>query len=359
MLADVTTTAALDTTRAAAVPDGAPGADVRTTAVLAVLAGVEVGTVAGQLGIAESVLERWVQAFVTAGQAAVGAATPEPDAQHRERHLGLVAHELRSPLTMIQGWVDILRQPGGTQGFQQHALDAVEAQVDRLRRLADDALDATGVALGQLPLQVDERSLAEVVERIVAVRSGMRPTVTVLDDSTVALDYARFGQVLDNLLDNARKHAAGTPEVTVGRRGAYAEVVVSSPGDPIPREVAAMMFEPFERGSTGVEGVGLGLYVCRSLTVAHGGQIGLRVDDEGNHFWIRLPLIPSDADTRIDIMTYELACGDVMPGCATTFTAPDRDELMAEIARHAQQAHGIVAITPDVADAVERNIRTS
>lgn len=58
-------------------------------------------------------------------------------------------------------------------------------------------------------------------------------------------------------------------------------------------------------------------------------------------------------------MTYELACGDVVPGCATKFTADTEDEIMADAALHASEAHGMSEITPDVLEAVRSAIKPS
>lgn len=57
-------------------------------------------------------------------------------------------------------------------------------------------------------------------------------------------------------------------------------------------------------------------------------------------------------------MTYEFACGDVMPGCAATFEAADTDDLFTQISAHAEAEHGITEITPEIAQAVEGKIRT-
>ena len=101
--------------------------------------------------------------------------------------------------------------------------------------------------------------------------------------------------MLDNLLENARRHAAGsTPVIVVGREDGWAQVLVSTRGAPIDPALARRLFEPFERGSASSDGAGLGLYVCRTLVVAHGGDVGVRADEDGNHFWVRLPLVAHD-----------------------------------------------------------------
>ena len=267
-------------------------ADTRATAVLAVLAGGARGVVAERYGVDTTVLDGWVSAFLTAGRAALAqGSTDDPEADPApHRHLGLVAHELRSPLAMIKGWAELLRHEGGS-GTVERATTGILAQTDRMIRLADDAVNATRVALGTMPLDTRVQSLADAVATIVTARPIETPLLAVTDDALVRLDVDRFGQVLDNLLENSRKHATGTATITVSTRDDVAEIVISTPGRPIPRELAERMFEPFERGQTEGEGMGLGLYVCRSLIAAHGGQIGITANEDGNHFWIRMPVV--------------------------------------------------------------------
>lgn len=334
--------------------------DARVTSVMAVLAGVAPDVVAERSGVARGVLDRWVAAFLDGGRAALEqGSTEEARSHNRDRYLGLVAHELRSPLSMIQGWVDVLDDPATSAEERSAGLAAIAAQVARLRRLADDALDATSVAMGRLELDLRPHGLVDAVRQVLADRPGTRSLLDVTEDVVVRLDLVRFGQVLHNLMDNARTHGTGAASVAVRRVGMFGEVVVTSPGRPIEPDVARMLFEPFERGTTAGEGVGLGLYVCRSLTVAHGGQIGLRVEPDANRFWVRLPVAPPDVlALEEDEMIYELACGDVMPGCAATFEAPTEEALMDQVAQHAEADHGMAEISPAVADVVRSKVRT-
>lgn len=337
------------------VTSDAPSSDARATAVLAVLSGVSADRVAERFGINPGVLDRWVATFVDAGRDGLIAGAARDQDLHRDRYLSLVAHELRSPLTMIRGWAELLADTDvDSSDLLDRAIAGILTQTARLSRLADDALDATSVALGRLELDLQEVSLAESLAKIITARSLQQPELRVDDDSRVAIDLDRIGQVLDNLLENARRYAGTAPPVVVvSHRGAFAEITVTSYGEPIDPDLARRLFEPFERGAASSDGVGLGLYVCRSLVVAHGGQIGLRVDEEGNHFWVRLPKIEEDD------MTYEFACGDVMPGCAATFDADSKEELFAKVAAHAKERHGLAEVSPEIARQVEDKITTS
>lgn len=274
-------------------------ADVRATAVLAVLAGVSAELVAQRNGVAREVLDSWVEVFVAGGRQGLAGETTAEAVVQRDRHLGVVAHELRSPLQMIRGWAELLADEVDTDLIPRAAAGIV-AQVDRLQRLSDDAVDATAVALGRLRLFPTTESLAATVAAIVGARSVGRPVLVVDDDAMVDIDVDRFGQILDNLLENARMHGDGRATITVRRHADDAIVTISSPGQPIAPEDVQRLFEPFQRGRTDADGVGLGLFVCRSLVAAHGGQMGLRTSVDGNHFWLRLPVSPQ---TRSPVTT--------------------------------------------------------
>jgi signal transduction histidine kinase len=289
----------IDQERDASPPVSDRDGDTRATAVLAVLAGVAPDVVAARTGVDPFILDGWVRTFVESGRAGLAGLAADPPGAHRERYLGLVAHELRSPLAMIHGWADLLAEADDDPAVRARALAGIHAQVTRLRRLADDAADATSAALGQLRLHRQRVGLAAAVTDVVRVRSLDLPSVLVEEDVEVEVDLDRFGQILDNLLENARKHAHHIGRLVVRRRGGYGEIVLTSPGTPMPEAVAARIFEPFERGPTDGEGVGLGLFVCRSLVAAHGGRIGLRSDQDGNHFWIHLPV--ASAHRSVDL----------------------------------------------------------
>ncbi|WP_370325628.1 ATP-binding protein [Euzebya sp.] len=267
------------------------GADARATAVLTVLGGVSARTVADRYDIPVSLLDRWVSDFLAAGRSAMADEHPEGDARARhDRYLSLVAHELRSPLAMLQGWADLLGADPEDRDVVAHAVSGIGSNVARLRRLVDDALDAASVAQGRLDLRLVTTPLAPIVRQVLGARADHVPDLVVDDDVVVRIDPDRIGQVLDNLIDNARKHGDGVTAVHVGRAGDDAEISVHSPGQGIDEDVASRMFEPFERGSSATDGVGLGLFVCRSLVTAHGGRIGVRSDLAGNRFWVRLPV---------------------------------------------------------------------
>lgn len=268
------------------------------TAVLAVLGGVSRRTVARRLGVDDATLARWADRFIAAGgQALAELADAAGDGRSagvdvaRDHHLAVVAHELRSPLAMIGGWAGLIAREPENADLVRRAAAGISAQSIRLGRLAEDTMDASAVALGAVEVQTTRVKLGDLVRHVAGARAVDPPEVTVVQDACVQVDADRIGQVLDNLLENARKHAGTRASITVARDGADAVVRLATPGRPIPADTAGRLFEPWQRGRTAVGGAGLGLYICRTLVEAHDGSVGLDVDEDGNTFWVRLPAL--------------------------------------------------------------------
>lgn len=215
------------------------------------------------------------------------------DAVSRDRFLALLAHELRTPITIIGGWVQTLQDHDLAPAVVDRALTSVSTQVRRLERMSADILEAVAVSMGQHPLRLAKADLMAIARQTVAVMAmgPLEPPTPVSGPSSapVVVDAERIGQVLLNLLVNGRDH--GEPDsvrvdIEEDDQGEF-ELRVRSTGPPIPSELAREIFEPFTRGPAS-QGRGLGLYVARALVTAHGGRIGLDTDGPVTTFWVRL-----------------------------------------------------------------------
>ena len=208
-------------------------------------------------------------------QAAIGA---------RERFFAVAAHELRSPVTTIRGFAELLvgRLPPGPAA--QAARRIVEAST-RLTALTDDLLDLTAIRLDQLPLRPIPFDLAALV-REVAQRYREQPgtghrvrAVVEPAPCPVVADRDRLEQVLGNLVDNAIKYgpAGGEIVLTLRTEGEGVLVAVRDEGRGLPPDATEVMFAPFERLGTAagraLPGLGLGLAICRGIVERHGGRI--------------------------------------------------------------------------------------
>lgn len=214
--------------------------------------------------------------------------------------VSIVAHDFRSPLTVIQGFSELMHARSADPETRA-LLEAIGVQADYLTSLADDVLTMTRIESGTMPLEAREVDLAEVAREAIAARSTS-PSEVVLDAaggrSPIHGDARRLRQVIENLIDNAVKYAPAGTRVTVSVQGTPggAEVSVADSGPGIAPEEVPGLFQKFSRLAaarrSGVHGTGLGLYICRSIVEAHGGRISVdTAPGKGSVFRVVLPRV--------------------------------------------------------------------
>ncbi len=205
----------------------------------------------------------------------------------RERSdlVATVAHELRSPLTGVKGFVQALLSRWDHLNDEQKKLmlTTVHADSDRLSRLIAELLDVARIDTGRLqlfPRPVDAALLARRVVDSVG-HSTARPVVLVVQGELpmIQADPDKFVQVVTNLVENGVRHGEGTVSVHLARADTSAEVsgvriVVEDEGSGIPPEIRRRVFTKFwKHGPSG--GSGLGLYLVNGLVRAHGGAVSI------------------------------------------------------------------------------------
>ncbi|MFN8636238.1 MAG: ATP-binding protein [Chloroflexota bacterium] len=213
----------------------------------------------------------------------------------RDEFLSVAAHELKTPMTSMLGFSQmLLRYMAPDQqiddGLVQRALQAIEQQSERLSRLVSRLLDIARIEGGRLnvePTDVEVVSLVNhVVETTLAASPGHRIDVRAPDQLHASLDPLRFEQVVTNLLDNAVKFSPSGAPVTVDLSLTSLDMVqltVADRGPGIPQEDRGRIFERFYQAQTGnlSSGMGLGLYICRQIVEQHGGSIAVELPPEG------------------------------------------------------------------------------
>ncbi len=202
----------------------------------------------------------------------------------RERSdlVATVAHELRSPLTGVKGFVQALLNRWDKLNDEQKILmlHTVHADSDRLSRLIAELLDVARIDTGRLQLYPRPSDAAVLVRRIVdSVAAGTARPIELdvgPDLPEVHVDPDKFTQVVTNLVENGVRHGEGTVRVTLRPTtvgdGPGVQVTVDDEGEGIPVELRRRVFTKFWKG--GVRGgSGLGLYLVHGLVRAHGGNI--------------------------------------------------------------------------------------
>ena len=225
------------------------------------------------------------------------------EAERQRRNLTAdVAHELRTPLSNIQGYLEAIKD--GLVDPTPETIDTIHEQALHLSRLVEDLRLLAQVEAGALQLQLSPTQVEELLQSSVeAVRPradakgidlglDVEPSLPMID-----LDSTRISQVIGNLLENAITHTPEDGRVTVSAlsTGGAIEVTVSDTGPGIAPEDLPRIFDRFYRAdpsrdrSTG--GVGLGLTIARRLVEAHGGAIEAQSElGRGSRFTVRLPI---------------------------------------------------------------------
>jgi signal transduction histidine kinase/ActR/RegA family two-component response regulator len=227
--------------------------------------------------------------------------------QLKDDFLATLSHELRTPMTPILGWAQILRRTARDNPQVLQAAEVIERNARVQTQIVDDLLDMSRIIAGKVRLEVQPVDLAQVIDaalETVATAAEARGIHLVKDvEAAVAPvrgDPHRLQQVLWNLLSNAIKFTArdGTVTVSLERHDEYIQVGVTDTGQGIAAEFLPHVFERFRQADSSTTrqhgGLGLGLAIVKQLVELHGGSVRARSDglDQGSTFTVRLPLVP-------------------------------------------------------------------
>ncbi len=223
-------------------------------------------------------------------------------AEFRERFVGIVAHDLKTPLASIAAAAQLLQRQEGMPPAALQLAGRISATANRMGKMTSDLMDFTRVRLGGgIPIEWERCDLAALLRHVVEEAGAAWPDRRIdLDADGTAWgcwDSDRLAQVIANLLQNALAYSpAGSPvRVSLEHGAGLFRLLVCNRNvhGPIPPEKQALLFEPFRRAATAThrsEGLGLGLYIAREIVRAHHGAIEVRsTEEEGTTFVVTLP----------------------------------------------------------------------
>jgi signal transduction histidine kinase len=232
-----------------------------------------------------------------------GALTAELD-HSRDEYIALVGHEIRTPLTSIGSYTDLLLDDPDLSADDRLAmLQVVRRNVTGLHTIIDKLLDIAGMQAGRIAVEPHDMDLSAIV------RAGAARAVDHATDKTVDVDLdlpertplwgdpGRLSQVIDELLANAVAWAADGSRIaaTVSTEGPTTQLTVSNTGPAIPEAERDRLFDRFFRtasaGQRAIPGTGLGLSLVRTIVEQHGGAVTATSDDHpsGTTITVRLP----------------------------------------------------------------------
>ena len=219
----------------------------------------------------------------------------------KDSFLSQISHELRTPMTSIRAFSEILMDDEVTGEETIRYARIIHDESIRLTRLLDDLLDLSVLENGQVNLDIQEGGLNELIDRAIMASASVLPErqFTIrrqpLDEAiTLKTDIGRLTQVFINVLSNARKYCDATdPEMRIGvrKRGDRVTVDFIDNGSGIPKKSQALIFEKFARltDTHQAGGAGLGLAICREIMQRLGGNVGYLPGQGGGAFRVTLP----------------------------------------------------------------------
>jgi signal transduction histidine kinase len=222
----------------------------------------------------------------------------------KDQFLAAVAHEFRSPLSVLTNLEAILRSERASPEIQLRAVEALGRQTAHMTRLAEDLLDVSRVRRGEVTLRresVDLRTVflkaVELGQPIIDARKHRLEVAPLREALWVNGDVTRLVQIVTNLLNNAAKYTpiCGTIHLSAVREDHVAAIRVRDNGIGIPADMLARVFDLFiqvtRQGEGGAEGLGLGLALVRRLVELHGGIVAAASEGpgKGSEFQVRLP----------------------------------------------------------------------
>ena len=220
--------------------------------------------------------------------------------RERGRYVSQVSHDLRNPLAVISAYAAVLRR-GESSRPRAAQLQTIEDEVSRLAVMVDDLLElgrthSLGLHIQRAP--VDVHAIVAGAVAAARARAGTKRVLLLAPavPAIVPVDAQRVRQALDNLLDNAIRHAGTEVRVElVHRPGHELVLAVEDDGPGVDRKLLPRLFDAFAQGSGRTGGAGMGLSTVRSIAEAHGGGISVGLArDQGARFTLRLPLEPAE-----------------------------------------------------------------
>lgn len=219
--------------------------------------------------------------------------------QKKDEFIGIASHELKTPLTTVKAYLEILDNIEREEPNKQYVEKTLD-NVKRLEQLIYDLLDVSKIQSGQLYLNINEFDIDTLIDETIASfqivsRDHIIKRMGEKINQVIIADRQRIEQVLVNLLSNAIKYSPHEREVLVSARRKKSELIVTVRdfGIGIAKEEQNKVFERFYRtrnNSILISGFGLGLYICRDIVKRHNGKIWIESENKGTAFSFSLPV---------------------------------------------------------------------
>lgn len=226
----------------------------------------------------------------------------------KSEFLNVVSHELKTPLTIIYAYLDILNESNNKFSKEQlRGLSIIRRNSDRLKELINNILERSRIDAGKFELVYSETNLKETIERIVKnlkiIADKYENKIIIKFDNipkTIKIDTQRFEEILNNLISNAIKFTKkGIVKLEVSSKGNFVFIKVIDNGIGIPNDKIKNLFQKFYQIDSGLarkyEGSGLGLSITKNIIELMGGEIWVEsIEGKGSTFSFTIPIKPKE-----------------------------------------------------------------
>jgi len=230
----------------------------------------------------------------------------------KDSFLSMASHELKSPLSVIRGYIEYLRDGNLEEKQRQEFLRRIDLSADELRQLVDDILDVSRIEMGRLRFSPDYIRTIDVLEeveemfKVSAEGKGLTLSLSVADEAraaSVRVDRGRLKQVMVNLTSNAVKYTLeGAVTIEQSVRDGVVELAVRDSGVGMTAQEQQQLFGKFYRAEAeetkGVRGTGLGLWITKYIIEHMGGTISVEsIKGQGSRFVVTFPISAVPVET--------------------------------------------------------------
>lgn len=225
------------------------------------------------------------------------------DDQRKNDFINMVSHELKTPLTSISGYVQLLKTEAQKTAntFAATLVDKTYNQVKKMTTMINGFLNMSRLESGKIHLDITSFNIEDLLKEVIEESSLLFPQhkirVSACSDIFLKADKDKIGQVIINFISNAVKYAYASKviDITCRHGGAEAIISVTDYGKGIKPQDREKIFERYHRVTTQeqstVAGFGIGLYLCAEIINRHHGQIGVSSEEgKGSTFWFSLPM---------------------------------------------------------------------
>jgi len=224
------------------------------------------------------------------------------DEQRKNDFIAMVSHELKTPLTSLTAYVQMLQRRAGKSGdsFTAGALESANKQVRKMTTMINGFLNVSRLESGKIHIEIQHFDMAqlirEVEEEFLVTVNTHEVIFTDMQEIIIEADRDKIGQVINNFISNAVKYSPATQTITVSCIASHGQVTVAvtDQGKGIRTEDQQHLFERYYRVKdqpANISGFGIGLYLCAEVIQRHNGRIWVESElDKGSTFYFSLPV---------------------------------------------------------------------